>query len=169
MLYLNVATACPRIRAKAAELFKQAADKGYPPAQYNLALMHVDGSTPARACRKRRGWMKAASDAGLAEAQYNYGQMLMDGGACPDTKQGATLIGLAAEQGLLEAEVDYATLLYLGQGLPRDLKGAVGWYERGRQCRQCRGQNRLPLLAVGERDARPQQAAMWRALARRQD
>ena len=88
----------------------------------------------------------------------------------PDPAEGARQIGLAAQQGLVEAEVDYATLLYLGQGIDRNLKEAVGWYERAANAGNPVAENRFAkLLAVGEgTDLDLKQAAMWRALARRQ-
>ena len=43
LLYLR-RQGVPKNSKRAAELFKQSADKGYPPAQYNLALLHVEGA-----------------------------------------------------------------------------------------------------------------------------
>jgi len=170
LLYLT-GDGVPKNRARAAGLFKQAADKGYTPAQYNLALLHIEGQDASPSLSNAATLMQAAADKGLAEAQYDYGTMLMEGaGVAPNTTEGAKQIGLAAQQGLVEAEIDYATLLYLGQGVPKDLHAAVGWYLRAATAGNPVAQNRYAkLLAVGEGvELDLKQAAMYRALARRQ-
>ena len=48
--------------SRAAELFKQAADKGYSPAQYNLALLHIEGQDASPSLSNAAKLMKAAAD-----------------------------------------------------------------------------------------------------------
>jgi TPR repeat protein len=159
-------------RQRAAELFQRAADAGYAPAKYNMALLHIEGVHASPSFTTAAALMKEAADAELAEAQYDYGAMLLEGaGVAPNEPEGARYIALAAEQNLPEAQVDYATLLYLGRGVERDIAAAAEWYGRAAESGNAVAQNRFAkLLAAGEgvAEADLEQAAMWRALARRQ-
>jgi TPR repeat protein len=61
-------------------------------------------------------------------------------------------------------------MLYLGHGVPRDHAAAVDWYRKAAEAGNAVAQSRYAkLLAVGEGVPLDlEEAAMWRALARRQ-
>lgn|GEM_PF-6629084 len=78
--------------AKAARLFRQAAEKGHPDAQYHLAFMHADGYGMPRNDEEAVKWFEKAAAQGHVKAQFNLGLMYADGrGVEQDTTKAVEL------------------------------------------------------------------------------
>ena len=161
----------PQNRAKAAALMQKAADAGLPSAQYNLALLYVEGAYVEPNQIKAAGLMEEAAEAGLADAEFDFGVMLTTGaGIAPDPARGAVYIRRGGRSRpvrrhgrICDAQVSrqgrrpgHRERRASGTGVAANLGNPVA-------------QNRLAiLLAAGDGVRKDlQTAAMWRALARR--
>jgi len=64
---------------EALKWFEQAAQRGYAPAEVNLAVMYANGwGTPANYGAALR-WLRAAAEQGFARAYYNFGILFLQG------------------------------------------------------------------------------------------
>jgi chromosome segregation ATPase len=93
----------------AARWYKQAADRGFARAQYNLGLLLEDGRGVARNEAVAAVFYRAAAEQGFAPAQNNYGLMLSEGrGGLPkDPVQAYFWLSLAAANGTNPAARDF--------------------------------------------------------------
>jgi TPR repeat protein len=126
-------------------------------AQYNLALIYLEGRGRPTDETKAFEWMQKAATQNLPAAEYDLGGFYQFGrGVTKDRAKAAEWTGKAAEAGVPEAQVEYGVMLFKGEGVAVDEQRAVA-------------QNRLARLyangvAVGPAD--PVQAAKWHLLAR---
>ena len=65
--------------AAAARLYRQAAEAGYAPAQYDLAYLYEQGLGVARDLKQAAVWYRKAAEQGNAEAQNNLGALYATG------------------------------------------------------------------------------------------
>ena len=81
---------------KAFELWHEAAEKGHPVSQFNIALDYEDSENYSEAFR----WMKASAEGGYMEAQHNLAYMYEKGkGVRRDINEAVKWYKLAASQG----------------------------------------------------------------------
>jgi len=82
-------------------------------AQYNLALLYLQGHGIKKSQFKAQRWLKKSANSGYFAAQYNLGKLHLSGlGVRRDTKKGWELIKLAAKQGLAPAQYDLANTFF---------------------------------------------------------
>jgi TPR repeat protein len=118
-LYSN-ALGIKRDDAKAAEWYKQAADRGDREAMFALGMMRIAGR--AGPANREEGARLLASSAklGKAAAAYNLGLLYLEGQTFPqDVKRAAELFRQAADAGNPEAQYALATLYKEGRGVER--------------------------------------------------
>ena len=116
--------------ARAQRFFRSAAERHQHVAQFNLAVMLLNGeggpSDPEAAVQ----WLKKSAGGGFARAQYALGLLHERGDGVPLSLTEATAwFRKAAEQGYRDAQVSLATQYFLGRGAPRDYAEAARWYE----------------------------------------
>ncbi|CAM5772199.1 hypothetical protein LMIY3S_03764 [Labrys miyagiensis] len=109
--------------AKAAGLYRQAAQLGYAPALFLLGLAYDKGRGVGHDAMLAGLWYQRAAEHGSAKAMYNLA-VLYAGGAVmgvPDYEQAARWFHQAAEQGHTASQYNFALLAAQGLGTPRDL------------------------------------------------
>jgi localization factor PodJL len=109
----------------------QAANLGYPLAQYHLSAMYNTGAAGlAKDPVKARQWAERAASAGVPDAMYNLGLYLFKGtGGATDQTQAAEWFRRAAMAGLPNAQFNLANLYENGAGVPQNLTQAYLWYQ----------------------------------------
>jgi len=108
--------------------FEALARQGVPAADYNLALMHLNGDLPGGAAEARR-LMRRAAEAGFVTAMFGLGVLHEQGRlGAPDLPRAVAWYLRAAHAGSVDAQVAVATAYYLGRGVPQDLASAAQWY-----------------------------------------
>lgn len=119
-------------KAKALELYTQAADAGYVPAEYQLgkeAYMQAAASDKPD-FSVAFGWLKRAADAGNADAQYMLGILYMQGrGTEQSVPQAISSFRRAAEQGHADAQYVLGQSYYKGLGVTANRTAAKKWLQ----------------------------------------
>jgi uncharacterized protein len=129
----------PQARAAFEALSRQ----GLPAAQYNLAVMHLQGHTrpagsPASAAQKAADQKTAealltrAAKGGFVTAQFMLGQALESGQlGRRDLVLAHRWYEVAALAGSVPAQVAMGTAYYLGRGRSKDPQQALHWFREG--------------------------------------
>jgi uncharacterized protein len=117
--------------ARALALFRKGAERNQRVAQFNLAVMLLDGEGGQPDPKSGLQWLQKSAGGGFARAQYALGLLHERGELVPRSLTDATTwYRKAAEQGYRDAQVSLATQYFLGRGAPRDFAEAARWYER---------------------------------------
>ncbi len=115
--------------AKALTFFEEAAQKGEPVAQFNLAsiLSHGEG---VWADKKRAFfWYEKAANAGVPQAMHNVAVFLDEGQFVPINKPlAAVWYRRAAELGVPKSQTNLALMLFNGEGISKDPGEALKWF-----------------------------------------
>ncbi|RCS59692.1 tetratricopeptide repeat protein [Parvibium lacunae] len=136
-LYLE-GIATPRNTALAGQLYRAAAEKNHPEAQYNLSLMLVRDQIASLQADEWQLWLERAANNDLARAQAQLGRLLQLQAEQietePETRRllretSVSWLSKAALKGEPVAQFHYARALQKGWGMPRDLASAALWYE----------------------------------------
>ena len=115
--------------AKAAKMYRAAADKGDARAQYSLGHMYHWGLGMPRNNTKAVGLFRKAAEQGNAPAQFNLGFMYAEGqGVAQDYGAAAKWYGEAAEQGFSRAQWLLGFLYRDGRGVSQDRVQAHMWF-----------------------------------------
>lgn len=151
----------------ARQAFEGLSSQGVPAADYNLALMHLNGDLPGGAGEARR-LMQRAAQAGFVTAMYGMGQLFEQGRlGKPDLALAQTWHLRAAQAGSVDAQVAVATAFYLGRGAAPDMRQAANWYREAAKGGDIGGQYLIASMyeaGLGvERDLRL--ARYWYAIA----
>ncbi|WP_414718645.1 tetratricopeptide repeat protein [Trinickia sp.] len=111
--------------------FRDAAERGNRLAQFNYAMMLLNGEgTPANVDEGRK-WLRKAADANMSHAQYVYGRMYDDGDfVSRDPTEAHRWFIKAAQQGHIQAELALANQFLDGRGTARDYRQAFHWYKK---------------------------------------
>jgi hypothetical protein len=119
-------------RAKAAQLYAQAAAQGHAEAQLELGSCHSVGEGVELNSVKAVQLFRQAANQGFADAHFTlaFCYEIGNGVARVDKAEAARLYTQAAEQGHAEAQRHLGMCFELGKGLEQDEADAVGWYRR---------------------------------------
>lgn len=113
----------------AASWFSKAAQRGYAPAQVNLAVMYANGWGVPRNYGVALRWLHEASAQRYPVAYFNLGELYLRGtGVRQDYAEALRYFRLGAEAGDSFSQTNLAYLYDQGLGVPRDLAAAVRWY-----------------------------------------
>jgi uncharacterized protein len=117
--------------AEAVRWTRMAADQGFAPAEYDLALLYFTGRGIAKNDAECAKWLQKAADKGIAPAQNNLGLLYAVGQGVPkDAKKAAGLFRKAADQGFAEAQNNLGVLYANGDGVKKDTKEALKWFQK---------------------------------------
>lgn len=115
---------------KAFEIWKPLSDKGDPDAQYNLALLYMNGLGVEKNDRLALKLFTLAAQQGMADAQYNAGVMFYTGkGVYPNQKTAVAWWELAAAKGHPNAQNNLAGMYAFGYGVGKDVNKAIKWWQ----------------------------------------
>ncbi|WP_181161302.1 tetratricopeptide repeat protein [Labrys okinawensis] len=109
--------------AKAAGLYRQAAQMGYTPALFLLGRAYDKGRGVGQDAVLAGLWYQRAAEHGSVNAMYNLAVLYANGSVmgAPDYEQAARWFHQAAEKGHVASQYNYALLAARGLGTPRDL------------------------------------------------
>jgi TPR repeat protein len=111
--------------------FRDAAEHGNRLAQFNYAMMLLNGEGAPADVDEGRKWLRKAADANMSHAQYVYGRMYDDGDfVSRDPTEAHRWFLKAAQQGHVQAELALANQFLDGRGTPRDNRQAFNWYKK---------------------------------------
>jgi TPR repeat protein len=111
--------------------FRKAAQHNSRLAEFDYAMMLLNGEGAAANVDEGKKWLRKAADANMSHAQYVYGKMYDDGEFVGrDPAQAHTWFLKAAQQGHVLAELSLANQFLDGRGTPRDNKQAFYWYKK---------------------------------------
>jgi TPR repeat protein len=111
--------------------FHDAAEHGNRLAQFNYAMMLLNGEGAPADVDEGRKWLRKAADANMSHAQYVYGRMYDDGNFVSRNPTEAHRWFLkAAQQGHVQAELALANQFLDGRGTARDNRQAFYWYKK---------------------------------------
>jgi hypothetical protein len=129
--YANGSGGVRKDMARAVSWYARAAESGYDPAQYNLALCYLDGTGVARDQRKAFEWFQKAAELGHAKAQYNAGVCYYFGeGTAEDINKAVYWFAKSAEQRNADAQFNLAMLYLNGEGVQEDVTKALFWFNQ---------------------------------------
>jgi len=110
--------------------YRKAAEKHHRVAQFNLAVMLIEGIGTRPRPGEGVAWLRRSAQSGFAQAQYALAELYDRGEHVPRSPATATAwYRAAAEQGSRDAQVGLATQYFLGRGAPQDHAEAARWYE----------------------------------------
>ncbi len=111
--------------------FRKAARHGSRLAEFNYAMMLLNGEGTAPNVDEGKKWLRKAADANMSHAQYVYGKMYDDGDFVGrDPSEAHTWFLKAAKQGHVQAELALANQFLDGRGTARDNQQAFFWYKK---------------------------------------
>ncbi len=114
--------------------FRKAAERGSRLAEFNYAMMLLNGEGTAANVDEGKKWLRKAADANMSHAQYVYGKMYDDGEFVGrDPVEAHRWFLKAAQQGHVQAELALANQFLDGRGTERDNKQAFVWYKKAAQ------------------------------------
>lgn len=121
-------------QAEALAEFRKAAEAGNRLAQFDYAMMLLNGEGVAPDPQGAVQWLERAANAGMAQAQFVYGKMFDDGYVVTKSiDQANRWYEKAARNGHTQAQAAIANEYFIGRGVPKDYKVAFGWYEKAAQ------------------------------------
>ena len=133
--------------AEALRLFRQAADKGFGPAQYNLGLAYELGRGVSVDERQAFKYYLMAAEQGFTPAKFNVGNMYTEGrGVAQDYFEANLWFKQAADAGLPEAQFTLGLAYELGRGVKKDEAQAARWYKQAADRGYAQAQYNLGLL-----------------------
>jgi len=117
--------------AEAAKWYRLAAEKGYAPAQFNLACCYRYGHGVVEDYfNQAKAWYLRAAEQGHALAQYAYYVYRIDS-AVPNDEEAGRWLKKSAQQGQVLAQYQLGVNFEKGQaGFPQDHSQAATWYRR---------------------------------------
>ena len=119
----------PQDFARAAELFRGAAQAGSPEAQYALATLYKEGRGVPKDTVEAVRLLAMASLADNTDAQVEYAIALFNGtGVAKDERMAAVLLAKAARKGNPVAQNRLANILAVGRGVQANPVLAIKWH-----------------------------------------
>ena len=114
--------------SEAVRLFRIAAFKGVPEAQFKMAVLTQEGAVPDEGMSAKR-WYEAAAESGLAVAKFNLGTMYYEGnGAERDPAKAFELYKEVSETGDGDALFMVGRMLFEGIGVEKDPEEGLKYF-----------------------------------------
>jgi uncharacterized protein len=119
----------------AAELCRQAAEKGSPMATYEMGYLFETGDGVRQDLAQALEWYRRGAAMGDAASESALGLFYEEGtgGVSEDWKAAAAYYQSSAQQGFAKGEYRLARAYRFGIGVPCDLQEAAKWYDRAAQ------------------------------------
>lgn len=119
----------PMNKPRAIELFRKAADAGYPEAMGSLGICYATGDGVAQDDYEAFRWFQLAAEKGEQYAQKNLGVSYRNGRGTTENKAlAAQWFEKAAEQGNIQAKACLADMYADGEGIPTNYSKAETYY-----------------------------------------
>ncbi len=125
-------------------LYRKAATKGNPVAQYSIGLLTEFGKKFDQNYSKAADWYSKAAEQGFHHAQSNLATLFFNGSGVEQSYPAALKWNrLAADQGNATAQSNLGLMYYYGLGLERDFQQAIKWYHKAAEQGSAWSQNKL--------------------------
>ena len=141
---------------RAADLYRQAAEKGHPLAGLRYGLALNDGAGVRKDLAAAQRWLTFAQDRGVPEAALAMGDMAARTPASRDKEANARIVQsavawyqAAANAGVPSAQFKLANAYFSGVGAARDPSQAQTWYGRASQQGLPEAQHALGVMLIG--------------------
>jgi uncharacterized protein len=142
--------------------FKQAALRGYAPAQVNLAVMYINGWGVAPNYGTALHWLHAAADRKFPRAYYNLGFMYLEGkGVRQDNGEAFRWFEKGAVAGDSDAQTNVGYMYDQGLGCERNVVNAAIWYRKAAEAGNALGENNLADLYLRGQGLKQDDAAAF--------
>ena len=117
---------------RAVQLYRSAAEHGYPEAQNLLGILYATGGDGLTEDDKQAiTWYQKAADQGFAKAEKNLGDIYFFGhGVDKDYKQAMTWYGKAADQQFADAQFRLGFMYEKGLGIQQSTQDAIAQYKK---------------------------------------
>jgi hypothetical protein len=124
--------------------FQQAAQRGYAPAEVNLAVVYINAwGTPVNYAIALH-WLHAAASQGFARAYFNLGLLYLEGkGVRQDNAEAFRWFQRGARQDDSSAQTNLGYMYDLGLGVARNAATAADWYRKGAEAGNPLAENNL--------------------------
>jgi uncharacterized protein len=151
---------------QAAQLYLRAAKLGNANAQYNIAVMRINGETRRLSEKQAQLFLQLSADQGFAHAQEMLARLIEKS----QPQKALALLEQAASNGLAQAQTKLANLYFLGIGVVQSDQLAAKWYGLAAQAGDVQAQATMGAYLERGIGVAPdwQQAVSWYALAGRQ-
>ena len=125
---------------------EESANKGFAPAQFNMAIFYYNGDGVTKDLSKTVYWLEKAAKQGHLQAQKQLALCYRQGlGTKKDDKKGTYWYEEAAKLGDAEAQYKTATAYFQGIGVIPAYEPAVKWYKKAADQGLAEAQNDLAL------------------------
>lgn len=132
---------------KAIAEFTPLVEEGYAPAQYQMALVHINGWGVRKDAKAGYELLTKAAKQNYPDAQFELALMYAEGKiAKKDLRKAYQLTAAAAEEGLASAQFNLAVMYANGEGITRDYVKAAKWYEKAAEQNYALAQFNLALM-----------------------
>lgn len=148
-------------RPEAVADLQRRAEEGDAKAQFELAMLHLNGTGVPKNRAAGTDWMRRAAEQGDAEAQGRLAMLLVTPGAGSAPEEAASWMMKAAEQGNANAQAMYASMLLRGAGVPADARAAAEWLGKAAETDHAAAQGMLGALMLKEQPERAEEALAW--------
>jgi TPR repeat protein len=129
---------------EALQWFERAAQRGYAPAQVNLAVMYSNGWGTTINYGRALHWLQLAIDQRYARAYFDLGVLYLQGkGVRQDYAKSADLFRKGAEAGDTSAESNLGYMYDRGLGVAQNPAEAAAWYRKAADQGSAMGENNL--------------------------
>ncbi|MDP8160421.1 tetratricopeptide repeat protein [Pasteurella atlantica] len=128
-IYLNGKEGIKKSYRQAFQWFQKVAvknDSYTPYAQFNLALMYLNGMGVNQSDKQAVTWFQAAAEKGIAQAQFNLARMYYMGqGITKSNIQAVKWYTKAAEQGMPQAQASLGIMYSKGEGVEKSYAKSI--------------------------------------------
>lgn len=132
----------PQDFAKAAALYRKAAEQGFGKAQNNLGVLYLQGKGVPKDEAEAINWLQKAADQGLTKSQSTLAAILIKKDA--SSQQAVDLYRKLAEQGDVNAQLHLGDTCYFGtKTIKRDYVEAAKWYSMAANKGNAVGENAI--------------------------
>jgi len=137
---------------KAVEFYRKAADQGYAPAQYEIALRYYIGKGVPQSYNEYVKWLRKAAECGYAPAQLDLGLCYAVGNYVPlNYTEYIKWIRKAADQEYDQAQYEIYIAYYQGHGVSKSYTDAIMWLRKAAEQGYAIAQYDLGMAYVGGR------------------
>ncbi|GIM46341.1 hypothetical protein DNHGIG_18900 [Collibacillus ludicampi] len=117
--------------SQAFEWYQKAAEKGFPPSQFNVGRMFYQGKGVSRNYEKAVYWLSKASENGETKAKVSLWHMYVNGqGVDVNVSEGMELLKEAAYMGDVDAQCNLGSCYLYGKFIKKDVKQAENWLRK---------------------------------------
>ncbi len=139
--------------ARAAALFRQAADAGHGSARYRLAQLYFEGEGVSRDPQRGLQLLLAAAEQGNADAAQNVAALYEEGRYLQrDRREAARWFEIAANGGVTSAQTNLGMKYLSGDGVPQNGFDGINWLRRAAESGDVKAQVTLGRLYLSGYD-----------------